>query len=64
MTNKKENFGYISDGNRLYFMDINRLHIDDFIRLEQVAAIENDRMKHKIFFVFELDGGKVFTSLN
>ena len=64
MTNKKENFGYISDGERLYYLDMARLPIDDFIKLEQVAAIENEQMKYKIFFVFDLDGGKVFTSLN
>ncbi len=60
----QNNFEHIYDGMRLYFLDASRLHIDDFIRLEQVASIENEEMKHKIFFVYDLDGGKVFTSLN
>ena len=60
----QEKFEYVGDGMRLYFMDVNRLGIDDFLRLEQIAGMENDKMKHKIFFVFEMQGEKVFTSLN
>lgn len=49
----------------LYLFDTSKINIDDFIRLEQIAAIENEKMKHKIFFVYKLDEGlKVFTSLN
>ena len=61
---KKEKFDYAGDGMRLYYMNIHRLSIDDFIRLERVAALENEKMKHKIFFVFAMNGGKVFTGLN
>jgi hypothetical protein len=57
-------FEYAGDEMRLYYMDVRRLSIDDFIRLEKVAAIENEKMKHKIFFVFEMSGGRVFTGLN
>ena len=53
------------DGMRVYVFDTDKLEKDDFFRLEQVAAIENEKMKHKIFFVFKLDKGlKVFTGLN
>ena len=52
-------------GERMYFFDKNQIDIDDFFRLEYTAAIENELMKHKIFFAFKLDEGfKVFTSLN
>ena len=62
MTQSK--FKYLYDGMRLYFFDTNKLSIDDFFKLEQIAAFENEIMKHKIFFVYDLSGNKVFTSLN
>jgi len=54
-----------TDGLTYYFLDNNRISIDDFMRLEYIAALENEMLKYKIFFVYKLDEGlKVFTSLN
>jgi len=60
----QEKFEYLGDGVRIYFLDINRLTIDDFLRLENIAAIENYKMQHKIFFIFESLEEKIYTSLN
>ena len=48
-----------------YFFDSNQINIDDMVRLEQIAGLENECMRHQIFFVFKLDEAvKIFTSLN
>ena len=48
-----------------YFIaDGKKLTPDDFVRLEQVAAIENEKMKHKIFVVYNVEDLKIFTCLN
>jgi len=63
MTQRK--FYNISDGNRFYFFDKKEISFDDFFRIENIASIENEKMKHKIFLVSKLeDGTKFFTSLN
>jgi hypothetical protein len=50
---------------RVYMFRHKEITSDDFFRLEKVAELENEMMKHKIFFVFKLDGvNKVFTGLN
>ena len=48
-----------------YITNKSKLSPDDFIRLEQIAAMEYEKMGYKIFIVFTLeDGAKVITSLN
>lgn len=49
---------------KIYFFDSNKTNLDDIIRLEQIAAFENEKMKYRIFFVFDLYGNKVFSGLN
>lgn len=42
------------------------LSVEDFFNLSEVAAIENEKMKHKIFFHWKHNEylSAVFTSLN
>jgi len=48
-----------------YITNKNVLTPDDFIRLEQIAAMEYEKMGYKIFISFTIgDGSKVITSLN
>jgi len=35
-----------------YWFNESKISADDFIRLEQVATIENEKMQHKIFLGF------------
>ena len=52
------------NGFRFYFFDHSKLSLDDFFRLEQVVALENELTHHQIFFVSNIDGFKIYTSLN
>jgi len=61
----QNNFSCITDGFMFYFYDKKNLNIDDFIKLEYIAAVQKELMNHQIFFVFELDINiKIYTSLN
>jgi hypothetical protein len=48
-----------------YWRKEDELSVDEFIRLEQVALLENEIMKHKIFTVYRPEGmPPSFISLN
>lgn len=38
-----------------YWRKENELSVDEFIQLEQVALLENELMRHKIFLVYRPD---------
>jgi len=46
-----------------YFLN-KKLSIDDFLKLEQIAAIEIEKMEYKMSLCYMIDDTKLFTSLN
>jgi len=52
------------NGYRTYYMNATLLNIDEFIKLERVAGLINEKLNHKIFFIFEMEGENVFQCLN
>lgn len=48
-----------------YWRNETELSVDDFLRLEQIALLENELMKHKIFLAYKPDFmPPTFISLN
>jgi len=49
----------------IYFLDVNRISIEDFLRLEYVAALEASTMGWKLFLLYETNHmGRTAVSLN
>ena len=49
----------------IYFLDVNRISIDDFLKLEYIAALEAAALGWKLFVVMPSKSiGKTSVSLN
>jgi len=48
-----------------YFIDLNKTTVDDFIKIEQIAALEAAEMKWKLFMSFNTNSiGRTVVGLN